>query len=76
MNDGVSVAGWKGVRLVVAVGVWEGVDVTVGVLLAVLVKISGVELNVVVAVIVCVRVGVGVKLPDAGARAMAMNPIQ
>ena len=47
-----------------------------GVVLAVPVKIGGVWLNVAVVVIVGVSVVVGVKLPGAGASAMAINPMQ
>ena len=48
----------------------------VGVRLAVLVRISGVGLRVAVAVMDCVGVTVGVRLPGVGASAMAMKPIQ
>jgi hypothetical protein len=48
----------------------------VGVLLAVLVKTSGVGLRVAVTVMDGVNVTVGVKLPGVGARAIAINPIQ
>lgn len=69
-------AGWKAVDVRVAEGVSVGVDVIVGVRLAVLVKITGVGLSVAVAVIVCVGVAVGVRLDGVGASVMAMKPIQ
>ncbi len=49
---------------------------TVGVRLAVLVKISGVGLRLAVSVINIVGVTVGVELPGVGANAIAINPIQ
>jgi len=76
VNDGVNVAGWNGVEVTVDVAVLVGVNVWVGVLLAVPVRISGVGLKEAVSVTVGVNVGVGVKLPGVGARAMATKPIQ
>ena len=74
--DGVNVAGWKGVHVTEAVVVSLGVSVTVDVLLAVLVSVGGVGVSVAVPVTVGVGVSVRIVLPGAGARAMAINPIQ
>ena len=72
--EGVRVEGWNGVKVDEAVEVVVGVNVWEGVRLAVPVKIVRVGLRVGVAE--RDAVGVGEAPVGAGARAMAMNPMQ
>jgi hypothetical protein len=76
--EAVNVAGWNGVHVTVAVDVFVAVEVIDGVRLAVLVKVGGVGVRLGVSLTCRVAVGVtvGFKLPGAGARAMAINPMQ
>jgi hypothetical protein len=79
VNEGVKVAGTKGVRLIVLVGVCVGVGVELGVVVDVLVTSEAVGLRVGEGgVTVCVNVDVaeGVRSVGLGARAMAIQPMQ